>query len=284
MRAVGVDEPRLARRGAVEHDVAPEVVERSHLARVEVGAGGDDEPPVRHREREAPTGPSRDVDPPRRVGDHRRVAGHGQPDREPLGLFGRVRGVRPHQISDLAHTISCSGVSPWMSSTNGPMRSISGRQRADVDAVELGRVQAEDALALGPREVLEPQPDPLPRVREGAFGMGEVVPPQQVADADLVAAGDVLDARGGRGEEAVAVDVLARLHGQVLAEHVAELLGVVAAHELLVHLGHDVGQPPRTVLGDDVLEAGMALEHARTTAAPTAGGPPTSTPRSRRSP
>ncbi len=58
------------------------------------------------------------------------------------------------------------------------------------------------------------------------------------------------------------VDVVAGLAGEVELEHVAELAGVVGALPLLVHAGDDVGHPPGAVLGDRVLQAGVALEDA----------------------
>ena len=109
---------------------------------------------------------------------------------------------------------------------------------------------------------LEPLADPVARVRERAFRVGQVVAPHDVADADQVPAIDVVLTRRRRREEAVAVQVVARLHRQPCTERVAELAGVVAADPLLVHLADLVGHPPRRVLGHRVLEVRVALEDA----------------------
>jgi hypothetical protein len=134
------------------------------------------------------------------------------------------------------------------------------RQRADVDPVDLGRVEPEDPAGLVLGHVPEPLTDPVAGVREGALGVREVVAPHDVADPDGVAALDVVLSRGGGGEEAVAVQVVAGLHGDGVAERRAELAGVVAADPLLVHLPDDVGDPPGAVLRHGVPQRRVALE------------------------
>src|SRR4051812_19502221 len=76
------------------------------------------------------------------------------------------------------------------------------RERGHVDAVDAGGVLAEDLAGLVLGNLSEPLGDPVTGVGVGPLGMGEVVAPQQVADADLVAAGDLVDPGGGRREEA----------------------------------------------------------------------------------
>ena len=56
--------------------------------------------------------------------------------------------------------------------------------------------------------------EPLPRVRPGAFGMGEVVAPQHVADADLVAPVELAASMLLRADEAVPVEVRRSAHGE----------------------------------------------------------------------
>src|SRR5262249_15541687 len=82
-------------------------------------------------------------------------------------------------------------------------------ERIDVEAVELGRVQPEDALGLVDRDVPERLAQDLLRVRPGALGVREVVPPHDVADTDLVAPRQLPPPGVRRAEPAVAVEVLA---------------------------------------------------------------------------
>src|SRR5579864_5839657 len=136
-------------------------------------------------------------------------------------------------------------------------------QRRHVDAVERGGVETQDLACLVLGHGAKPLGDPVAGVRIRALRMREVVAPQQVLDADLVPTLDLVDARGGGGEGAVAVDVLAGLHGQAVLEDVAELAGVVSADPLLVHAFDEVGHPPGPVLGDGVAEGGVTLEYTR---------------------
>ena len=94
----------------------------------------------------------------------------------------------------------------------GPTRSASGAERVDVEAVDLGRVEPEHRGRLVDGDVAEGVAQPLARVGPGALGMGEVVAPHDVADADLVAAGQLAPAGVRRADGAVAVEVLARPH------------------------------------------------------------------------
>src|SRR4051794_2762104 len=98
-------------------------------------------------------------------------------------------------------------------------------QSGCVDAVQRGCVGSQDLPRLVLGHLAEALGDPVSGVRIRALGMREVVAPQQVLDADVVAAVDLVDARRRRREEAVAVDVLAGLHAQALLEDVAELAG-----------------------------------------------------------
>src|ERR671919_1957205 len=74
-----------------------------------------------------------------------------------------------------------------------------------VELVELDGVLAQDATRLVAGHVLEALPDPLAGVGERPLRVGEVVAPQQVADAHVVPASDVLHPGRGRRQEAVAV-------------------------------------------------------------------------------
>ena len=234
-----------------------------------------------------PAGPG-DVHPAAGIEQQLAVAGHRQPDGQGpgTGRAGRGRGRwRARNSLDVAHAgITSRGSSAWTSATRGPMRSTSGARASTSMPVELGGVEPEHAAGVVLGHVLEPAPHHLAGVGERPFRVGEVAAPQQVADADLLHPVDVLDPRGGRGQEAVAVDVLAGLRRQVLGEGGAQLLGVVAAEVLLVHLGRR-GRAATTHRSRRSRSAGPGgARTRRTTAAPTAAGPPTSTPRWRRWP
>ena len=100
-------------------------------------------------------------------------------------------------------------------------------------------------------------------MRPGALGMREVVAPHDVADADLVALREVAPTGVGRAEPAVAIEVVARPHGEVLGEVGVELLRAVVAVEDHVHHPQQVRRPERTALGDGHAQARVPLEHAR---------------------
>src|SRR6185436_10389280 len=75
-----------------------------------------------------------------------------------------------------------------------------GAERVEVEAVELGLVEAEDLRGLVDRDVPEPLLQELPRVRPRALGVGEVVAPHDVADADLVAPSELTPTRVRRAD------------------------------------------------------------------------------------
>src|SRR5947209_4333840 len=188
----------------------------------------------------------------------------------------RSRGIgRPAGAVPLSRLTAVSAISPRATSsvTSDTDRSLSVHvfgsgtdavdhvaQGVDVDPVQRRRGQAEDLARLFLRDVPEAFGDPVAGVRVRALGVGKIVAPEEILNADLVATLDLVDAGCRRREEAVAVHVLAGLHGQAVLEDVAELAGVVAAEPLLVHALDDVGHPPRPVLGDRVAQGGVALE------------------------
>ncbi len=205
VRAVGIDQAGQARRRAVEDEVPAEQVQRPDLAGQKVGRLGHDEPAVRHREGEAPGPLAGHLDPPRRVGHQLGVPGHRQADQ---GLLSRRLACRQrrrglHQVGHVTSRssgTSWSGVSPWISSTRGPMRSTNGASAAASTPYRSTALWPRIARHSSRGHVLEPPAHELAGVGERALGVREVVAPQEVADADLVAAADVLDAGCRRRE------------------------------------------------------------------------------------
>ena len=139
----------------------------------------------------------------------------GRPDAgpgRPSTVGGRASADRRRHCTVIGHLLQ--RVSPWTSSTSGPMRST---DRRPAPRCRAGRARRRCAPRIGAASSPRARPGSARRIQlagvgVGALGVGEVVAPQQVADADLVAAVDLVDAGRRRGEEAVAVDVLARLH------------------------------------------------------------------------
>ena len=117
VRAVGIGEAGLARLGAVQHEIATEVAQRSHLTRRELVGGRHDEPAVGYGEREALVAGAHPETWRHRV-EQGRVAGHRQAD--PVPRTGDLGGRGPDRIGlevglHIGH--ACT------SSTRGPMRS-----------------------------------------------------------------------------------------------------------------------------------------------------------------
>src|SRR6185369_10474002 len=102
-------------------------------------------------------------------------------------------------------------------------------QAVDVEPVERGCGLAEHQRSLVDRDVPECGTEEARRVRPRALRVREVVAPHDVADADLVALREVAAARVRGTEPAVAVEVLARAHREVLREIGVELLRAVVA-------------------------------------------------------
>ena len=126
VRAVRVDHVRRAVVAAEQDHVAPEDLERAHLARRQVARFGDDEPAVRDREREA------------------RLARRAPHDRAAVAVDQRLGIPRHREPVERLETVVVGdrhgdslvqtpagtrrkGASPWTSSSVGPMRSTSGR-------------------------------------------------------------------------------------------------------------------------------------------------------------
>src|SRR5206468_3088680 len=82
-------------------------------------------------------------------------------------------------------------------------------------------------------------------------------------DADLVAKRDLAALHRRRTHEAIAVEVLARLHAELALEVVPELFRAVLAHVSGVHAPEQLGHPRRQALGDDEFQTWVPLEHAR---------------------
>src|SRR5436190_2573178 len=108
-------------------------------------------------------------------------------------------------------------------------------QALDVEAVELARGLAEHDGRLVDRDVPERAAQEARGVRPRALRVWEVVAPHDVADAYLVPLREVTPPRVRGAEPTVAVEVLARAHGEVLGEIGVELLRAVVAVEHHVH-------------------------------------------------
>ncbi len=91
----------------------------------------------------------------------------------------------------------------------GPMRSAWTRSLARSNPKTSAATEADHPARLVDRDVVERLLQPLTRVRPRALGVREVVAPEDVVDADLVAHAELAALGVGRADEAVAVDVLA---------------------------------------------------------------------------
>ncbi len=107
---------------------------------------------------------------------------------------------------------------------------------------------------------MELDPQPVVRVRPRPLGVREVVPPCDLVDADLVTTQHLVLIHPRR-DEAIPLEVEARLLGQRVSERVAKLQGRMEAIPLLVHPREHLRHPPSPVLSHREHEVRKALKH-----------------------
>src|ERR1700759_2928249 len=91
--------------------------------------------------------------------------------------------------------------------------------------------------------------------------MRKVAAPQEIVDADLVPHADLAALGVGRPDEAVAVEVLARAHDDVVTERPgAELLRALLPEIKPVPEPQQAGHPPGACLGDAEAQVGKSFE------------------------
>src|SRR4051812_10779707 len=143
------------------------------------------------------------------------------PPKDGAGFAGSLRYGRQREVvagepvpPDLAVTrppFDVGRVVGLAQGIGGDVDSLGMRaERGQVEPEHLGRRLADHPARLGDRDVVVGLGEPLAGAGPGAFRMREIVAPQHVVQADLVAHADLAPFRVGRSDEAVAVEQLTR--------------------------------------------------------------------------
>ena len=133
------------------------------------------------------------------------------------------------------------------------------RQRVEIEAVHLGRVEPDHARDLVGVDAGEAVAQRLGGVRVGRLDVRVVLAPHDAVDADLVAQRRLARTEEARARVAVGVPVVARQLGHDLHHLAAEVrlrgVRVAEAPELVVEHVERAGHPAARLLGEDQLDA-----------------------------
>ena len=158
-----------------------------------------------------------------------------------------------------------------------------GSEGVEVDAVDLGRGEPEDPSRLVLGDVAEPLADPVAGVGERALGVRAGRCPTSGCRSRSGVAGRCRPRPGRRREEAVAIEVLARLHRQPVPGRRRRTCGCCARRPTSrPSCGSGPAPTRRRSRPSSTSGPGGARRCRPRSARPTVG-PPTSRPRTRRS-